>query len=66
MQHISTSSSRQLSETIQGTDLNNLIGHHFFIRTLAQAYETIATFKFQFINSSKHFNAPIQTILLVL
>jgi hypothetical protein len=36
----------QLSETIQGTDLNNLIGQKIIICTEAQAYETIQSWIF--------------------
>jgi hypothetical protein len=56
------------SKTIQGTNLNNHMGHNFFLSSNEQACDAMTTFKCQFteIIFSKEFKAlhptPIITI----
>jgi len=67
MQHLSTTSLRQLFKAIQNTDFNNLMAKFFIFKPNAQAYEAIATFKCQFTTKkldSEQFKVP--TISLVM
>ncbi len=63
MQHVSDSSLMQLFKAIQGTHLNNLVGHIVSLH-LGTSHDGTTTYNCQVVevNSAKQFKVPILTM----